>query len=458
MDDRHLIIVGGGITGLSAAWEASIHPGWTVTVLEAGPIFGGKLRASEFMGRSIDEGADAFLLRVPHARELCEEIGFTDLVHPAATRASVFLDDTLRLLPTTTVLGVPIDLDDPALANVLSPAGIERARLEPTLAGMPATGDIGAGELVRSRFGDEVADRLVGPLLGGINAGDPDRLSVLAGVPQFAAALAAPNMSAALSRAKASAPDGPVFGAPRTAMASIPTRLAELLSERGVRLVENWPCQGLEPAGGRWRVNGPSDELLADQVIIATPAHVAARLLTPLAAEPAALLADIESSSVALVTLAYDPADAVLDPSISGFLVPREAGLTLTAASWGTSKWPHWLDAEAHPILRVSAGHRNDPGAVELPDDELLSRLGDDLERTMGITAAPVATRVTRWREGFPQYDVGHLDRIALLESMLATAVPGIQVTGAAHRGLGVPACIAQGRAAARAVWQSQKP
>ncbi len=458
MDDRHLVIVGGGITGLAAAWEASGLDGWTVTVVDAGPALGGKLRASEFMGLTIDEGADAFLMRVPHARDLCTEIGLTDLVHPAATRASVFIDGVLRPLPGSTVLGVPTDFDDPELAHLLTPSGLERARLEPTMPGLPIVDDVGAGALVRLRFGDEVADRLVGPLLGGINAGDPDRLSVLASVPQFAAAISGTSLSTALRAAKAAAPTGPVFGAPRTSMASLPDRLAVKLAGRGVRLIENWACENVQRTGNHWQIDGPTGALIADRVIIATPQHVSGPLLTTLAPEASAMLSTIASSSVVLVTLAYDPTDVALDTSISGFLVPREANLTMTAASWGTSKWPHWFDADRHPILRVSAGHRTDPASADLSDEDLLGRLADDLERTIGIDSVPVATRVSRWPQGFPQYDVGHLDRIARIEVVLAEQTPGLVVTGAAHRGLGVPACIAQGRAAARSVCQSQHP
>jgi len=443
---RHLAVLGGGITGLSAAWEASRRR-WDVTVVESSGRFGGKLLSSEFMGRQIDEGADAFLRRVPHGLQLCEELGLDDLVSPSATSACVWVGGKLRRLPGGLVLGVPTRFDELADSAILSREGLARARAEVDRDGPPLKSDAAVGDVIRSHYGDEVADRLVGPLLGGINAGDPDRLSIDAGVPQLAdAAHADASLTRALRRLPA--PTGePVFATPRVGMGALATTLARALEAAGVSLRVGTSVIAIDRTRSGWIVSTSAGDIEADLVIIALPAAPAASLLAERSPSAAEWLSGIETSSVALVTIAY-PIDSVDHPlDASGFLVPRDAGLTLTAASWGSSKWAHWADG-THAVLRVSAGHRNDPAPAEWPDDQLLEALGRDLELTMGIDSAPVATRISRWPDGFPQYDVGHLDRVAGIEAAVGEDCPGVIVTGAAHRGLGVPACIGQGRAA----------
>lgn len=429
------VVVGGGLSGLAAAWELSADPSVEVTVVEASARTGGKIRTSEFVGRPVDEGADAFLVRVPDALALCAELGLDDLVSPAHGTAAVWIDGALRSLPSGLVLGVPARFDGLAGSGILTPAGWERARRETDLDGEPLVGDTSIGELIRRRFGDEIADRLVGPLLGGIAAGAVDRMSLDAVTPQLAAAA---HRSASLSAALApelpdpTAPAPPVFAAPAGGMGVLVERLAEALVGRGVEIV----------------LGSPLDELpAADIVVVSTPADVAARLLAPRCPDAAALLGGIEFASVVFTTLAYRRGDLPGALDASGFLVPRDAGLDITAASWSSTKWAHLAGDPV--ILRVSMGHIDDPWSIDRDDDEVLRRISADLATTMGADAAPVAHRISRYPNGFPQYDVGHLDRIAAAESALARDLPHVGLCGMAHRGVGVPACIREARRAA---------
>ena len=187
------------------------------------------------------------------------------------------------------------------------------------------------------------------------------------------------------------------------------------------------------------------------------PAAAAARLLTDVAPDGARLLAGVQHASVALVSLAFRREDVGVPLDASGFLVPRDAGLTITAASWTTAKWGH-LDIDDHVVLRVSAGHHRDPAPVHLDDDALLGSIGADLARTMRIEAAPTEVRVGRYLDGLPQYAVGHLDRVAAIEAELRDRAPGIVATGMAFRGVGIPACIRQGRLAAREALAGTSP
>jgi oxygen-dependent protoporphyrinogen oxidase len=462
---RHVVVVGGGITGLSAAWELSHDPTTSVTVLEASDRFGGRIQTSSFAGRMVDEGADAFLRRVPEGLRLAVELGLEDgLVSPAATSALVWSRGELRPLPPGLVLGVPTDADALVPSGILSDVAIDAVRAEPNLAGAPLGGDESVGSLIRRRFGDEVLEQLVEPLVGGINAGEADRQSVDAVVPQIAAAA---RRSASLTRgfaavtaevADAAAPAanptsaaGPVFAAPRAGMGSLISELVAGLAARGVELATGVGVEGIEPGVAGWVVLAGGAKIEADAVIITSPAPVASRLVEPLAPAAAEGLAAIDHASVALVALAI-PNDQLRRPlDGSGYLVPRTAGLTITATSWSSSKWAH-LAGDDDVIMRVSCGHRDDPGPTELDDDDLVAAVLADLSTTMAFDPSPTALRITRYPNGFPQYDVGHLDRVAAIEAELRDQAPGIVVCGSALRGLGVPACIRQGREAARAV------
>lgn len=432
-------VVGGGISGLAAAWEISADPGVEVTVLEAADRLGGKIHASPFAGRVVDEGADAFLQRVPEALDLCAEIGLDDLVEPETGSAFVYVDGHLRRLPGGLVLGVPARFDELDEAGILTSWGLARARHEVELDREPLTGDAAIGALIRRRYGSEVADRLVGPLLGGINAGSIDDMSLDAVAPQLAAAARRPG-SIATALAETLPPPGttppPVFAAPAGGMGGLIDALAAALERRGVAF------------GLGHRVTELPDD--ADGVLVTVPADAAAGLVRPRSADAADILAGISFASVVFTTLAYRAGDVGRALDGSGFLVPRTAGRTITAASWSSTKWARLAGDPV--ILRVSAGHAGDDRAISLDDAQLLSAIADDLAVIMGIHAAPVEHRITRYPNGFPQYEVGHLDRIEALERSLRDAAPDVAVCGMAHRGVGIPACIREARGAARSL------
>jgi protoporphyrinogen/coproporphyrinogen III oxidase len=457
-----LAVVGGGISGLAAAW-AGLRQGADVVVLEAEDVPGGKVRTSSVAGVALDEGADAFLARVPEAVELCEELGLGDeLVSPVTGTAYVWSGGALRQLPAEQLLGVPTDLDAVEASGILSAAGVERARADLVSPGdAPADGDEAIGALVRRRLGDEVLDRLVAPLVGGIWAGDCDRLSLQVAAASLAAARDRdPSLvrGAAALRSQATeqgAGDGPVFLAPRGGVARLVAALAE-------RLGENLRCGsgvvGLEPDGLGWRLatgeaGGPAGHrhpaVLADRVVLATPAYVTAGLLARVAPEVADFLAGIDYASVVLTALVV-PRDGVDHPLAgSGFLVPQSSGRLLTACSWMTSKWAHLGVDPSTAILRASAGRAGDERALALTDHELVAVLRHDLRDAMGLHAAPTEVRINRWQRAFPQPRPGHLDALATAEQALADRAPSLTMTGAWALGVGIPACI---RGARRAV------
>ena len=454
--DLDLVVVGGGIAGLAAAWAAR-RRGADVVVLEAGDQVGGKLRTSPVAGVPLDESADGFLARVPEAVELCRAVGLeAELVSPATGAAYVWSEGALRRLPSEQLLGVPTDVDSVASSRILSPAGLARLREDLDRPDDRPDGDAdeALGALIRRRLGDEVLDKLVAPLVGGIWAADCDALSLRVATPQLAEARRRdPSLvrGAALLRAAAPAAAAgeeapPVFLAPRGGMGQLVEALRDRLGD-AVRV--GTPVDALDRRDGRWHV--APHGISADAVVVATPAGVTAKLVGPHAAEAGALLADVGYSSVALVALAV-PRDGIeRDLDGSGYLVPPSEGRLLTACSWSSEKWPH-LALGLDPslvLVRASAGRAGDERALALDDDALVAALLDDLRTTMGLRGTPVDVRVTRWNDSFPQPRPGHVDRVEVVRSDLAAHAPGLAAAGSWVDGVGIPACI---RSAQRAV------
>lgn len=440
-------VVGGGITGLAAAWEL-VSNGAEVTLVESGLRLGGKIVTEDIGRRAVDVGPDAFIARLPDAVALCHELGLTEeMVGVATDSAWLWTRGRLRPLPAGTVLGAPAGLGALLRAGrsgVVSPAGVARASLDLVLPRRDLGQDPTVGDLITARFGREVHERLVDPLVGGIHAGPSGLLSAQAVVPQLAAAGSHRSLLLGLGRGMASAPPpapSPIFVSLRGGMSRLVTRLEESLRDRGARIKLGHQADSADLVAA-------SEE---GGVIVTTPAPAAAALLAGASPETATELAAVAHASVALVVLTYaaDAFPSGSPPPGSGFLVPQAERRLMTACSFGSSKWPHWAN-EGEVVLRVSAGRWGDDRAVRFDDERLVGRLQRELVEALDLRDGPLASHVRRWPQAFPQYGAGHLDRVARIEAALARDLPHVLVAGAAYRGVGIPACIAQGRAAAR--------
>ncbi|HVE47137.1 MAG TPA: protoporphyrinogen oxidase [Acidimicrobiales bacterium] len=444
-------VVGGGITGMAAAWEL-VNRGAAVTLVESSSRLGGKIVGGQIGGRWVDLGPDAFLARLPDAVQLCQELGLgRELVGAATESASLWSGGRLRRLPRGTVLGVPAGLRGlraVAGSGILSPAGVARAALDLVLPRRDLGKDPSVGDLVTARLGRQVHDRLVGPLVGGIHAGATGRLSAVAVTPQLVAAAGAHrSLVVGLRRQREAAARSSSAGNPAARAATFVSIFGGM-SRLVTRLEEE-----LRAAGVVIELGTPIDRLPAGRgiTILTTPAPVTSALLAEVSPTAATELAQIEHASVVLTIMRY-PLSAFpggTAPNGSGFLVPRREGLLMTACSFASSKWPHW-GAPSEVVLRVSAGRWGDERAMDFGDAELVARLHRELARALGLRGEPLETRVTRWPAAFPQYTPGHLARVEHIEAALASDCPEVLATGAAFRGVGIPACIAQGRAAAR--------
>lgn len=451
MSARHAVVVGGGITGLAAAFLLRHGPdpgtpGMDVTVLEAGETLGGKIRAVEVAGVRVDAGADGLTRRTPQVGDLCRRLGLQDRLVDAATgRALVWSRGRLHPLPAGTVLGVPGSLLPLLRSSVLSPAGRLRAALEPLPAPRPVDRDRSVGALVRERFGREVLDRLVDPLLGGIHAGRADELSLEATVPVVAAAARRHRSLLLGLRPPRRDPDEPVLRTLRGGLSGLVAALEERLEDvhRGCR------ADRIERDGRRWRVHAAAGGVLeADAVVLAAPAPQAAHILADAAPGAAAHLAGVAYASVAIVVLAYPRPELAHAPPGSGFLVPACEGRLLKAATFLTTKWPH-LNAGEVALVRCSVGRSDDVRFARLDDSTLVEAVHSELAAMLDLRAAPVDAAVVRWPDALPQYRVGHLDRIRRARGAVLD-LPPLALVGAGYDGVGISSCVRQADEAAR--------
>lgn len=447
---RHVVVVGGGITGLAAAYHLSTL-GVRVTLLEADDRLGGKIRTSPFAGLpAVDEGPDAFLTRVPFASTLAREVGLGDAMTSPASGTAAIWSNGMHTIPTGLMLGVPTGVTSLAVSPLMSWRGKARAALEPLLPRRSVPDD-NLGALVRSRFGNEVHEMLVDPLVGSIYASDTDRLSMSA-VPQLGD-LARRGRSLLISgrrmRSAAPAASGPIFETPLAGVGALVDALAASLHASGTDLRTGTAVVAVERAGTMQRiVCADGTALDADGVVLASPAHLTADLIGAQSTTAADLLRATDTSSVAMVTLAVPGADWPSALTGSGYLVPKRHQRTVTAVSFASNKWSHWRPADGSVILRTSLG-RDGLAVDDRSDDDLVAAALTEVSRHIGVDLTPTSVRLTRWPDAFPQYRPGHMARVDRIESALATDAPGVVVAGAGYRGIGIPACVHQGRNAA---------
>jgi oxygen-dependent protoporphyrinogen oxidase len=449
----HVVIIGGGITGLAAAFYLR-DDHVRVTVLEGSPRIGGKLSASDVAGVAMDEGAEALLARRDEGIELITAAGLGDALVPAGvTSSAIYTRGAMRALPRRQFMGVPADMDELAATGVVSAEAVARARNEPHVEESAA--DESVTSYVGRRLGAEVVDRLVDPLLGGVYAGRSEDLSFAATLAPLAAAAGRhATLAGAVTSLLPSAPPvtaakpAPIFVSLTTGLGAVPEAVAKA---SGADVRTNAMVRELRRTQTGWRLTIGSaadpEYLDADAVIIAAPAVPASRLLSGTDAAASAALGEIPYASMAIVTLAFRAEDFPAQAR-SGYLVPAVDGRAVKAATFSTVKWPHLAAQAPVHVVRCSLGRIGDVAVLQRDDQDLADLAAGELSDTIGITARSIARRVSRWGGALPQYNVGHLDRVARIRQAVARH-PGLAVAGAAYDGVGIPACVATARTAA---------
>lgn len=465
---RRIAVIGGGITGLSAAYYAAKAcrergAQADITIIEQSGRLGGKIRTLHRDGCVIEQGPDSFLARKRPIVDLTDELGISgELValNPSGRQTYMLRRGKLHPMPDGLMLGIPTKLMPFAKTGLIGPLGKLRAALDIVLPRRSDPGDESLGDFLRRRLGSDVLDHIAEPLLAGIYAGNTRELSLQATFPQFQemerkhrSLMLGMMRSRMQPPLRGAAPPLPLPEAVRGSMfLSYKRGLGTLVEALGGELGACRQLLGCEVAslsraaqGVRVQFGGGGEETF-DAAVIAVPNYAAAAMLPPDAA--AQELIGIPYASVANVVLAFRASDVSGAMAGSGFLVPKDEGLAITACTWTSAKWGHTAP-DGLALLRCYVGRSGDERALALGDGELKAAVLADLRRTMGITAVPQFVEITRWERSMPQYPVGHLQRLGRFRAQLAEVLPGAFAAGSGYEGVGLPDCIGQGKQAA---------
>lgn len=457
---RKIVIVGGGLTGLSAAFyirkfyrEKGIPI--QISVLEKSKTMGGKIETLHRDGFVIEKGPDSFLARKTAMIDLAKELELDhELVsmNPGAKKTYIVKRGELHPMPSGLVLGIPTELGPFLKSGLVSWGGKMRALMDLFIPARKSDADESLGHFIERRLGTEVLTNVTEPLLAGIYAGDTYNLSLKSTFPQFGE----------VERAHGSLMRGMMTGKKPVETHTGTKRSAFLTFRQGLQSLIHSLVHELQDVEQRLETEvaavrqgtqsgyevelGSGEVLEADQVVVTTPAFSAAKLLEPFVDVRA--LTSINYVSVANVVIAFDKKELEGIQDASGFLVPRKEGRNITACTWTSTKWLH-SSPDDKVLLRCYVGRSGDEQNVQLPDDSLTDLVLKDLRELMGIQATPLFSEITRLPKSMPQYPVGHLQNIADLRHELAAKAPGLHVTGAAFEGVGLPDCIKQAKALA---------
>ncbi len=452
-----VVIVGGGISGLSAAYYLA-KGGVASTIVESRPRLGGVIQTERVDGCTIEAGPDSFLSAKPAALELIGELGLAGEVIGSNDHLRITYvrkDGRLIPLPDGLMMMVPTKIM-PLLTTGLIGWGTKiRMGLELLRAPKPKPGDESVAEFIEEHYGREAVDYLAEPLLSGIYGGSPAELSVTSVLPRFvelASRYGSLTRGVLAERAKAAkhpaAEPAPLF---RTLKGGL-GQLIEALTAATAGLVEvrHGRAQTVERTGAGFRVNLHGDWLSAADVVIACEAHSGAALLKDVDARLAELLATVPYSSSMTVALGFDAADFHPPPQGFGFLVPRKERGRLVACTWVGTKFSHRVPA-GKVVARCFLGGMDDAGVLDESDDAIVASVTGELREIAGIAARPRFARIFRWPRSMAQYTVGHPQRLAEMEAR-AAAVAGLHLAGNAYEGIGIPDCIRMGRRAAEKI------
>jgi oxygen-dependent protoporphyrinogen oxidase len=446
-----VVVIGGGIAGLSAAYELT-RRGITPVVLERDTRAGGVIFSEEVEGFTIDAGPDSLLVQKPDGIKLCEELGLGNELVPTKPPRLAYIQRGGRLhaLPAASVLGIPTRFGPFVHTRLFSWPGKMRMAAEIFVPARRTDEDESIGAFMTRRFGREATEYLAEPLLAGIHAGDVDRLSIGSLFPRFRdTERRHGSLLLAFHRQPQPARSDGAFRSLPGGLSQMTRALVGALPPGTVRTGASVACVRATTgtAAGAFSVDvGPGQASFdARAVVFATPAYVTSALVAGIDAEIARYCGEISYASTATVVLGFRREDVAHPLNGSGFVVPRVESTGLLAGSWMSSKWPNRAP-EGRVLLRAFVGGARDPQALDQPDDALVRRAIDALGRLLGLSGEPLLTRVYRWTRATAQHEVGHAARVAAIDRRLA-GLPGVYLTGSGFRGVGIPDCVADGRA-----------
>ncbi|SIS47551.1 protoporphyrinogen oxidase [Salimicrobium flavidum] len=454
--NKKVVVVGGGITGLSAAYYLQ-KAGVDAELVEKSDHLGGKIETVHKDGFTIERGPDSFLARKTSMLKLAEEVGLSEEVVKNATgNAYILAKGRLNRMPQGSHMGIPTRRRPLLKSSLFSGFGKGRALLEPYQRVNTKKNDEALGVFLRRRLGNEVVENAIEPLLSGIYAGDIDQLSMDATFPQFkqvteeyGSLVRGLKATEAVPREKRTHKKPSAFRAFAGGLSSFVEAIHSKLKPGSVHLSKGVDhIQKRE--NGYHMLMSDGEVMWADEIILTVPAPVAAKMLAQYEwVEP---LKQMKATSVANVAMAFDQSAIKQDIDGTGFVVARTSGdYRITACTWTHKKWAH-AAPEGKALLRCYIGKPGDEEVVDKSDEEIKKIVMNDLEKIMNITDQPDFFVVTRWHDAMPQYSVGHKERLTKIDHYLKKDLPGVQLAGAHYYGIGLPDCINQGRAAAKRI------
>jgi protoporphyrinogen/coproporphyrinogen III oxidase len=457
---KRIAIIGGGISGLSAAYqfEQLRRAGTDVeyVLYESSSRLGGVLRTEHIDGCVVEAGPDSFITEKPWAADLCRELGLGDQLigsNDADRKTYILVRGRLVEMPDGLMFMVPTKI----LPTGFSPLFSWKTKLRMTQELFHPPRAVGHDEsvaaFVERHYGTEMVDRLADPLLSGVYGGEAASLSVRAVLPRFAemertygslgrGMLAARKKMHAGSRKAAP----PLFTSLKNGMQHLAEAVISRLTPSS--LVTAAEVQAIQPEAGGWVVSAGMRSDYFDAVLVALPAAAAAHVLRMASPELSAELAAIDYTSSITVGLGYDHSVRESLPAGFGFLVPRSEGKRLLAATFVHNKFPHRAP-EDRALLRCFFAGVCAENLWQLSDDQIVGIVRNELQQIIGLRAEPLFARVCKWKSAMAQYGVGHLDRLDRIEH-LRRQLPGLALAGNAYRGIGVPDCVRSGRDAAK--------
>ncbi|WP_433748709.1 protoporphyrinogen oxidase [Falsibacillus pallidus] len=456
-DKQKVAVIGGGMTGLAAAYylQKTIKERKLpieVVLIEASHRLGGKIQTVYKDGFVIERGPDSFLARKQSASRLAKEVGLEDkLVSNTAGRSYVMVNEKLHPMPEGAVMGIPTKISPFITTGLFSVPGKMRAAADFVMPRSKEIGDQSLGSFFRRRLGDEVVENLIEPLLSGIYAGDIDKLSLMSTFPQFYE-VEQEHRSLIMGMKKTTPAPPPnktkkkkgMFLTFNSGLQSFVDEIEQHLDKGSV--VKGVKVEGIEREGDGYHLQLSSgEELTADSIIVTTPHHAVQSMFSSLGFfDP---LKSMPATSVATIAMAFPEEAIKKDIDGTGFVVSRNSDYTITACTWTHKKWPH-TTPKGKVLLRCYVGRAGDEAVVDLSDEEIEQIVLDDLKKTMDITMKPEFSIVSRWKEAMPQYTVGHKERMETIYRNIENELPGVFVAGSSFEGLGLPDCIDQGEAA----------
>lgn len=460
---RHIAVVGGGISGLAAAYALSQRDGVRVTLFEASDRLGGVLHTEVTDdGWVIEHGPESFLAMKPRGIGLAKELGLEprfQTTNPANRGSFIMKNGTLYPMPEGLTGLIPSQFGPMARTPLVSPLGKMRMALDYVIPAKKDDADESLGSFVRRRLGSDIYDHLIEPLMAGIYSGNGDELSLAATFPQLRAAEREHGslIKGVLAQKKAQkarpighqAPVG--FLSFKHGIGELVHALEQAITTEGGEIRLNSPVTELaRNDNSRFTLQLPSGSETVDGVILAAPVHVQARLLADIAPDAASAMSEIPQVSSAVVMLGYKESVTNAAPKNYGYLSPRAEKRPVKAITWMSSKW-EGRAPKGHFLVRGFLGRAGEQQMLNGSDDELVQMVRDEISRTGNITGDPVLTRVVRLNAASPQYTLGHLDRIARIEQAV-TSIPGLEITGNMLRGVGIPDAIAAGELASATI------